>query len=94
MSGANSKAERSACRALWRRLERLGFEADALRELNSLRRFFREREFCAEDGAAGVIPPAKLRSAARAALFVALRAVVPEHAVAGEAKKKIRELGL
>lgn len=86
MSGANSKAERAACRALWRRLERLGFEADALRELNSLQLFFRAGEFCAEDGAAGVIPPAKLRSAARAALFVALRAVV--------AKKKIRELGL
>ncbi len=94
MSGANSKAERSACRALWRRLERLGFEAAALRELNSLQRFFRAGEFCAEDGAAGVIPPAKLRSAARAALFVALRDVVPEHAVAGVAKKKIRELGL
>lgn len=83
------------CRALWARLERAGYAERALKDLNGLQRFFRFREFSAEDGAEGRIPPQQLARSARAVVIDAFRPItLCVGRVPAEATKEMLRLGL
>ena len=82
-------------RALWARLDRAGYAERALKDLNGLQRFFRFREFSAEDGAAGRIPPQQLARSARAVIIDAFRPItLCTGLVHVEATREMVRLGL